>query len=157
NVAILLIVTAVVLISLEWPFHLVSKYLARDSKPSSSFVCTGGNCVQNGTQVVDNRTYATQPLPDIVGLKMSDATGRNLSPLEGELANNPGQSATFTLDRSFPEAIFDITCDRPCQATDAIIAGVREPREMHDPDDPNATGIAVGNSAPVAAGTRIMV
>ena len=159
NVTILIIVAAGALIGLEWPFHLVSKYLERDSsaKPVPNLVCTGSNCVVNGTQNIQNMTYTTPPLPNIVDLKFSDATNQSLSPAEGALAKNPGQFASFKLDANFSNAVFAVTCDRPCQATDAVFAGIREPREMHDRTDPNVTAIAVGNSAPLEPDTQIVV
>jgi|ERR1039458_1141780 uncharacterized membrane protein len=61
-------------------------------------------------------------LPGVIGVEDS-VTAAQVGSMntEGPLKANPGQAVIFTIDREFPNAEFIILCDRPCQATSAVI------------------------------------
>lgn len=61
-------------------------------------------------------------LPGVIGVEDSATAAQvgSINP-EGPLKANPGQAVIFTIDREFPNAEFIILCDRPCQATSAVI------------------------------------
>jgi len=63
--------------------------------------------------------------------------------IEGSLGVNPGVTVTFTVDRTFPTAMFSVICDRSCAATTASVEAASSP-QMMTTDKPNIAVAALG-------------
>jgi len=101
------------------------------------------------SQPAQAQTGVPQAPPNILGLTVTPLVPRPnigaMGLIEGPLGVNPGVTVTFTVDGTFPTAMFSVVCDRPCAATTASVEGMSPPRMMTT-DKPNITVVALGQT-----------
>jgi hypothetical protein len=106
------------------------------------------------------QTQASQEPPKILDFTVAPLVPRpNIGTeglVEGPFGVNPGVTASFTVDREFPTAMFSIFCDRPCAATSATVEGESSPKMMTT-DKPNIAVVALGQKGPLMPNNKVTV
>jgi hypothetical protein len=110
------------------------------SQPAQAQACAGSNC---GSQT-------PQGPPNILGLTVTPLVPRpnigTTGMIEGPLGVNPGVTVSFTVDGTFPTAMFSVVCDRACAATTASVEGTSSSPRMMTTDKPNIPVVALGQT-----------
>jgi len=107
----------------------------------------------------NNTNNCTPPPPNVVDLHLSALAAEEKPAVrrEGDAAHRPGAEATFSVDGIFPNAMFVIVCDRPCQATNLMVRSAAFSLQLLDTNGPSIAVAVVGSAAPLVPGQLIFL
>jgi len=92
-----------------------------------------------------------------------EAIGASSGPENGD-TSKPGLSLTFSVDSTFQDPLFLVTCDRPCTPSgvmltdnDTAVGGGNMTGSLLETKDPKVVGIGTGNRKWLYPGTKVTI